>query len=133
MPHHAAGSFTVKLQPSAATATDGWKRFSMEKHFQGSLEGTSAGEMIAAGDPKTGEAGYVAIETVTGKLDGKKGSFALQQFATMSGGGQKLEVTVTPGSGTGELAGIAGTFTIQVANGQHSYTLDYTLPESHGQ
>jgi hypothetical protein len=40
-----------------------------------------------------------------------------------------LSVTVVPGSGTGELTGIAGTFAIEIAGGQHSYTLEYTLPE----
>jgi hypothetical protein len=33
-----------------------------------------------------------------------------------------------PGSGTGQLKGIAGTLTIIIASGKHSYTFDYTLP-----
>jgi len=37
-------------------------------------------------------------------------------------------VQVVPGSGTGELVGIAGTFTITIAGGVHSYDLEYTLP-----
>ena len=40
-----------------------------------------------------------------------------------------MQVIVVPGSGTGELKGIAGTFTIKIENGQHFYDLDYTLPE----
>ena len=35
------------------------------------------------GDFKTGAAGYVAIEMVTGTLAGKHGAFALQHMATM--------------------------------------------------
>jgi len=66
---------------------------------------------------------------VTGTLAGKRGSFALQHFATMDENGPKMNVVIVPGSGTGELKGIAGTFTIMIAGGQHSYELEYTLPE----
>jgi hypothetical protein len=83
---------------------------------------------LAGGDYKLGAAGYVAIELVTGVLQGRQGAFALQQIATMDAGGSKISVTVVPGSGTGELTGIAGTFRIQIADGQHSYELEYTLP-----
>jgi hypothetical protein len=33
-----------------------------------------------------------------------------------------------PGSGTGQLTGLAGTLTILIDNGKHSYTFEYTLP-----
>lgn len=84
--------------------------------------------MFSGGDPKTGAAGYVAIEVVTGTLAGKKGSFALQQMATMSASGTKMEGVIVPGSGTGELQGISGRFAIIVAEGKHSYTMEYELP-----
>jgi hypothetical protein len=58
----------------------------------------------------------------------KRGTFALQHSATIDENGQKMTVIVVPGSGTGELKGISGTFTITIANGQHSYDLLYTLP-----
>jgi hypothetical protein len=35
---------------------------------------------------------------------------------------------VVPGSGSGDLEGIAGTLTIIIAGGKHSYALEYTLP-----
>ena len=47
----------------------------------------------------------------------------------MDTNGPKMQVIVVPGSGTGELKGIAGTFTIKIENGQHFYDLEYTLPE----
>ncbi len=129
MAHHAHGTFTVELEPSPASP-DGLHRMVMDKELHGSLEATSKGEMISAGNPKSGAAGYVAMETVTGKLDGKAGSFALQQFATMDASGRKLQIVVVPGSGTGELTGIAGDFAITVANGNHSYDFEYTLPDT---
>jgi hypothetical protein len=128
MPYHAHGTFTVSTQPLTPAPAEGLSRFSMEKQIHGELEGTSKGEMLGAGDYKQGAAGYVAIEWVTGVLHGKHGSFALQQMATMDSNGSKISVVVVPGSGTGELKGIAGTFTIQITEGKHSYELEYTLP-----
>jgi len=129
MTHHAHGTFTVNLQPLTPAPAEGLGRFSIDKQIQGDLEATSKGEMLSGGDYKLGAAGYVAIELITGTLNGKHGSFALQHSATMDQSGQKMTILVVPGSGTGELKGIAGTFTIHIDKGQHSYDMDYTLPE----
>jgi hypothetical protein len=129
MTYHARGTFTVNVQPLTPAPAEGLSRFSVDKQIHGDLEATSKGEMFSAGDPKQGLAGYVAIEVVTGTLKGKNGSFALQHTATMDHTGRKMSVIVVPGSGTGELKGISGTFDIQIANGQHSYDLEYTLPK----
>jgi hypothetical protein len=126
--HHAHGTFTVDIRPLTPAPAEGLGRFSSIKQIHGDLEATSVGEMFSAGDPKQGTAGYVAMEVVTGTLGGRRGSFALQHFATMDASGQKMQIVVAPGSGTGELKGIAGTFTIHIENGQHSYDFDYTLP-----
>jgi hypothetical protein len=128
MPHHAHGTFTVKIQPSTPAPAEGLGRFSIDKQIHGGLEATSKGEMLSGGDPKQGAAGYVAIELVTGSLAGKHGSFALQHSATMDQNGHNMTVIVVPGSGTGELKGIAGTFNIKIENSQHSYDFEYTLP-----
>ncbi len=128
MSHHAHGTFTVKMQPLTPPPAEGVARFSIDKEIHGDLEATSKGEMFSAGDPRQGSAGYVAIEVVTGTLAGKHGSFVLQHMATMDASGPKMTVVVTPGSGTGELKGIDGVFTIHVEKGQHSYDFEYTLP-----
>lgn len=127
--HHAQGTFTVKVAPLTPAPAEGLGRFSIDKQIQGDLEGTTKGEMFSGGDPRAGAAGYVAIEVVTGTLAGKQGSFALQHSATMDQNGLKMTVIVVPGSGRGALAGIAGTFTIRIENGQHFYDFDYSLPE----
>lgn len=128
--HHAHGTFNVVTRPSSVPApADGLGRFTLDKQIEGDLAGTSKGEMLTAGDAKAGAAGYVAIEMVTGTLSGKKGAFALQHSGTMDPSGLKLSVTVVPGSGTGDLKGIAGTFTIHNEAGEHSYDFDYTLPD----
>ena len=129
MTHHAHGTFTVNVQPLTPAPAEGLGRFSIDKQIHGDLEATSKGEMLSGGDPKQGEAGYVAIEVVIGTIAGKHGSFALQHSAIMNQNGLQMSVIVVPGSGTGELKGIAGTFTIHIEKGQHSYDFDYTLPE----
>ncbi len=130
MTRHAEGTFDVKTTPIAADgATMGTLigRYSLVKQYHGDLEATAKGEMLGAGEPSSGNAGYVAIEQVTGTLNGHTGSFALQHIGTMERDGHKLSVMVVPGSGTGQLTGIGGTLTIIVANGKHSYTFEYTL------
>lgn len=129
MPHHAHGTFTVNVKPLTPAPAEGLSRFSIDKQIHGDLEGTTKGEMFSGGNPKEGAAGYVAIEVFTGNVGEKHGTFALQHMATMDQNGNKMSVVVVPGSGTGDLKGIAGTFTIAITNGQHSYTFDYTLPE----
>jgi hypothetical protein len=127
MTYHATGTFTVDIHPLTPAPAEGLARFSSDKQIHGDLEATSKGEMLSGGDPKQGAAGYVAMELVTGTLQGKKGSFALQHSATMDKSGSKMSVVIVPGSGTGELKGIAGTFDIKNADGQHSYDLEYTF------
>jgi hypothetical protein len=126
--HHAQGTFTVDIHPLSPAPTEGIGRFSINKTIHGDLEATTKGEMFTGGDPKQGAAGYVAIEHVTGMLNGKHGSFALQHFATMDGNGPSMQVIAVPGSGAGELNGIEGTFTIRVEDGHHFYEFDYALP-----
>jgi len=128
MAHHAHGTFEVKVEPLSTPLAEGVMRMSIDKQVHGGLEATTKGEMLTAGSLKAGEAGYVAMELVTGTLDGKSGSFVLQHVATMDANGPKMQVTVTPGSGTGELKGISGTFLIIIEQGKHSYDFEYTLP-----
>ncbi len=129
MVHHAQGTFTVDVKPLSPAPAEGLARFSINKQMHGDLEATTVGEMLTGGDPKQGKAGYVAIERVTGTLDGRHGSFALEHMATMDANGPQMTVLVVPGSGTDALQGIAGKFLIHIENGKHSWELDYTLPE----
>jgi uncharacterized protein (TIGR02246 family) len=129
----ARGTFEVKLAPQALTgqtadATLG--RMSIDKQFKGDLEGTSTGEMLSAGTSVKGSAGYVAIERVSGTLQGRRGTFVLQHSGTMTRGAPQLSVTVVPDSGTGQLVGLMGTMAIDIADGKHSYDFEYTLTET---
>src|SRR5580658_3700035 len=123
---HASGTFEVKLTPQESANVG---RMSIDKQFHGDLEASSKGEMLSAMTDVKGSAGYVAIERVTGTLHGRNGTFVLQHNGTMTRGEPQLSVTVVPDSGTGELTGLAGTLTIRIADKQHFYEFDYTLPE----
>jgi hypothetical protein len=126
-----SGTFVVKLTPQPQKeggAGSALSRLAIDKQFHGDLEATSQGEMLAAGTSVEGSAGYVAIERVNGTLRGRRGSFVLQHSGTMTRGAPQLVITVVPDSGTGELTGLAGAMTITIADGQHSYAFEYTLP-----
>jgi hypothetical protein len=104
------------------------RRFQLTKRFHGDLDGTGTGVMLSGGDPQAGQAGYVAIETVSGHLGSRHGEFALQQFGTMRAGQQALHYEVVPGSGSGELTGISGRLHLTIdQDGTHHYQLDYEL------
>jgi hypothetical protein len=128
---HASGTFDVKLTPQTESGDDaGLGRMLIDKQFHGDIEGTSKGQMISAMGSVKGSAGYVGMERVTGKLKGRAGSFVLQHSGTMTRGAPQLSVTVVPDSGTDQLTGIAGTLTIKIDAGKHSYEFEYTLPET---
>jgi hypothetical protein len=124
----ATGTFEVKLKPMPADDDSAVGRMSIDKTFRGDLNGSSLGQMLAAGTAVKGSAGYVAIERVTGTLGGRDGTFFLQHTGTMDRGRPSLSITVVPDSGTGGLEGLRGTMTIDVAGGAHSYRFEYTLP-----
>ena len=128
---HARGTFEVKLTPQAPNGNaqdSALGRMTIDKQFRGDLEGTGRGEMLTAMSPVKGSAGYVAIERVSGKLQGRTGTFVLQHSGTMARGGQQLTISVVPDSGTGELTGLAGEMVIIIADGKHSYEFEYSLP-----
>ena len=126
----ARGPFDVKLTPQpmeggAEVAT--LARMAIDKQFHGELDATSKGEMLSAGTPVRGSAGYVAIERVSGMLGGRRGSFVLQHSGTMTRGAPELTITVVPDSGTGELHGLTGTMAIDIVDGKHFYDFHYEL------
>jgi uncharacterized protein DUF3224 len=131
---HATGTFVVKISPAEASGIGqqaGIGRMTIDKTFSGALEGTSKGEMLTGGAESTGAMAYVALERVTGKVNGRSGDFVLMHNATMlksTPGSGVMEITVVPQSGTGELAGLTGKMLITIDNGKHSFDFEYQLP-----
>lgn len=127
---HAAGPFDVKMIPQDDKSVDGLSRMLIDKQYHGDLEGTAKGQMLTGGISANKSGAYVAIEKFTGTLQGKSGSFVLHHTGIMTNGKGDLTVLVAPDSGTGQLAGIAGKMTINIAaDGKHSYEFEYTLPK----
>lgn len=129
MTQRASGMFEVNFTPQADEQDTGLGRLLLDKRFQGDLEATSKGQMLSAITTVAGSAGYVALERVTGTLHGRSGSFVLQHSGTMNRGAPLLTITIVPDSGTEDLTGLAGTMTIAIEDGQHSYELVYTIGE----
>ncbi|MES1200142.1 MAG: DUF3224 domain-containing protein [Pseudomonadota bacterium] len=123
----AAGTFEVKLSLlDSAEPIIG--RMQLDKVFSGELDGVSRGEMLGIMDQGVGSGSYVALERITGALNGRTGSFALVHRGTMNRGVPTLTVEVVPDSGTAGLSGLTGSMQIIIEAGKHSYVLDYELP-----
>ena len=128
MTNRASGTFQVKMSPQEADMSVG--RMTIDKQFQGDLVGSSKGQMLmASSESVKNSAGYVAIEKVTGTLNGRRGSFYLQHNGVMTRGVGELTITVIPDSGTDQLVGLRGKMNIIIAEGKHSYEFEYSLAE----
>jgi hypothetical protein len=123
----AKGIFSVKMTPRDLGEGSAVGAMNLDKKYSGPLEAAGSGEMLAIQSGVEGSAGYVAMERVTGNLDGKNGSFALMHFGVMDRGTPSLHIKIVPDSGTGELTGISGTLTINIENGEHFYEIEYDL------
>lgn len=131
---HATGTFEIKVQPAEVSEVGkagGVGRMTIDKVFSGGIDGTSKGEMLTGVTQSTGSMAYVAIETVTAKVDGHSGTFVLSHNAAMmksDPGAAVANIVVVPGSATGDLTGLSGTLIITNTGGSHSYDFAYTLP-----
>jgi hypothetical protein len=127
----ATSPFTLDVfendEPYATADGVAYGRSRIEKTFHGDLEATSHVEMLSVRGDGDG-AGYVALETVRGTLQGRSGTFAILHAGTMTGDGVWARWPISPGSGTGELEGIHGEARIEIApDGAHTLHLDYEL------
>ena len=130
MTTRATGTFDVKVvpqDPDAYSEEGTMGRMTIDKVLHGDLEGASKGQMLTAMTSVKTSAGYVAVERVTGTLHGAAGTFALMHTGTMTRGVPGLVISVVPDSGTGALAGLAGSFNIIQEDGMHSYEFDYDI------
>jgi hypothetical protein len=104
-----------------------YSRAQISKTFSGDLEGQSTVEMLSV-RAEPGGAGYVAVERIVGRLNGKLGSFALLHVGTMQGNTPWARWPIVPGSGGGDLAGISGEARIEIDSaGAHTLYLEYDL------
>ena len=98
----------MKLNPLAPDDTAqgvSLGRMSIEKLFDGDLQGTSKGEMLTAVTDVKGSAAYGSLE-------------------------HSMDVTVVPDSGNHQLTGLAGKMAITIVDGKHLYDFEYTRSET---
>jgi hypothetical protein len=130
---HASGTFDTEMSaepPYDEVEGVTLSQMSFEKTFHGALEATSEVQALAVRTPIEGSAVYVALERIRGTLEGRAGSFVAAHLGVRQGGEESLTLPIAPDSGTGALRGIRGTMTITIDDeGQHHYTIDYTLDE----
>jgi hypothetical protein len=100
---------------------------SVQQAISGDIEGTSDVRWLMA-YTAADQAEFVGLQTVTGALANRSGSFVLRSVGTFDGKQAVGDLTVVEGSGTGDLAGISGTGTFEAPMGDTAtVTLDYFL------
>lgn len=92
-------------------------RIHVEEAFSGDLEAAGITELLLAAHAD-GSASFVGIERVDGALGGRRGTFLFQSIGTIRGNEVSAEWLVSPGSGTGELAGLRGKATLRARLGE---------------
>ena len=122
------GEFDVKVTP-VQDEDKTLVRMTLDKRYHGDLDGTAKGQMLSADANGKDSGVYVAIERVTGTLQGRSGSFLLNHTGIMTKGVPHLSIAIVPDSGSGQLTGLSGTMDIKIEGGKHFYILDYTLPQ----
>jgi hypothetical protein len=125
------GFFEVKSKPLPAdetTQTVGAMRMKFEKRFVGPLAAESLVSMMGMMNQSLGSGGYVAMEKITGILEGRSGSFCMQHSSSMKRGIPSQTITVVPDSGTEQLQGLSGDMVIEIIDGKHFYSFSYDLP-----
>ncbi len=84
-------------------------------------------KLFDAKDPHKSSAEYIGLMNLTGKINGKTGSFALEDHGTFTAGAAISKLSILEGSGTGELKGIKGTALYRADQKGSSFELNYDL------
>ena len=83
-------------------------RASVKQSISGDIEGEGAVDWLMCYRPdETAE--FIGLQRITGRIGGRSGSFVLLQTGgTFDGQEAKGDLSVVPGSGTGDLRGLRG-------------------------
>lgn len=93
--------------------------------FSGTIEGHGSVRWLMA-YRADGTASFVGLARITGSLDGRSGSFVLQNTGAFDGMVARGTWSVVEGSGTDALEGLAGAGGFE-AGQEATYTLEYRL------
>jgi hypothetical protein len=102
-------------------------RASCRQKYSGDIEGESSLEYLMC-YLEDGTAIFTGMERIIGRLAGRSGSFVLRHEGFFADGVAKMRLSIVDGSGTGELAGVAGTSEFESPHAEeYPITLEYTL------
>ena len=128
----ASGSFSVSSwkedaydEPDGPEGGGKLTRATVELAFSGAIDGVAVVAWLMA-YRADGTAHFVGLARVRGSLDGRPGSFVLENTGEFDGMVAKGEWSVVQGSGTGDLQGLTGTGGFE-AGQEATYTLKYAL------
>jgi multisubunit Na+/H+ antiporter MnhF subunit len=130
--HHAAGTFTV-----ASWEEDTYQDLAGQEKLTKArmgfrLTGDLAGDLVSDSlmyYREDGTAEYTGLQRFTGQIAGRSGTCVMIADGGYDGGEARSTWRVIPGSGTEDLAGLAGSGVSVAAAGQPggTYSLDYEL------
>ena len=126
----ATGTFKIEGwdETTYAETGDGGKltRASVRQAFAGEIDGEGSVEWLMCYRPDQ-TADFVGLQQITGRLGERSGSFALLQTdGTFDGSEARGELSVVPGSGTGDLRGLRGRGRFRAPHGgEATVELDY--------
>ncbi|MFD9724579.1 DUF3224 domain-containing protein [Streptomyces sp. NPDC059072] len=136
-PTQTGGRFTFadwEEQPVGAdsAAAPRLARATVTNSFSGAIEapGTSCSYTIAYTGETSGT--YTGLELLSGTVDGRAGTFVLEERGDFDSSGTRCRFEVVPGSGTGELKGLSGSGGFDHGHGEQSvaYTFTYAVDGS---
>jgi uncharacterized protein DUF3224 len=124
----------VSTQAKSTFKIDSWdeqpyadklSRAQVKAAYSGDIEGQGETEwLMCYREDKTAD--FVGFQRIVGRLGGRSGSFVLQSTGEFDGKVAAGPLAIVEGSGTDELAGIAGTGTFRAPmGGEPSVSLDY--------
>ncbi|MEU9414851.1 DUF3224 domain-containing protein [Streptomyces sp. NPDC048272] len=134
MPTSTTGTFSFsdwkELPIGPADATPRLAHATVTNAFSGGVEAaaTTCDYTVAYTSSTTG--GFAGMELVAGRVDGRPGTFVLEERGTFEADGTtRCAFSVVLGSATGELAGLSGSgsFTARHGEGSVAYAFTYDL------
>ncbi|MFD3699165.1 DUF3224 domain-containing protein [Streptomyces sp. NPDC058646] len=101
-------------------------RATVRNSFTGGIE--AAGTLCAYTVAYTGESTgtFTGMELVSGSVDGREGSFVLEERGGFDAEGTRCRFEVVPGSATGALEGLSGSGAFTTRHGDSSVAYSFT-------
>jgi len=101
-------------------------RASVTQHHTGDVDGDAAVEYLMSYQPD-GTASFVTLQRFDGAVSGHRGTFVLQGEGGFADGVAQAPLRIVDGSGTDELAGIAGRGSFRAKGHDTEFSLEYEL------